>query len=70
MFKPYLNVVRMHIVIFIFAGMAAAGLKDAALYPLLVLYFFPFGALLKAAFARKCARENAPDGEKAGMPER
>jgi hypothetical protein len=68
MFKPYLNVVRMHIMIFIFAGMAAAGLKDAALYPLLVLYFFPFGELFKAAFSRKTPPAGTLGGEDAGRP--
>jgi hypothetical protein len=53
MFKPYINVIRMHIMIFVFAGMGAAGLRDAALYPLLVLYFFPFGSVLKAVFTKR-----------------
>ncbi|HPR64443.1 MAG TPA: DUF6498-containing protein [Thermoanaerobaculia bacterium] len=48
MFKPYINVVRMHIMIFVFAFAAAAGLKDALLYPLLVVYFFPWGVLWRS----------------------
>lgn len=68
MFKPYLNVVRMHLMIFIFAGMAAVGLRDVALYPLLVLYFFPFGAMLKAFFSRKSPPAGTLGGEDAGKP--
>lgn len=63
MFKPYMNVMRMHFMIFVFAGMGAAGLRGAALYPLLVLYFFPFGAV----FARWRAKARMPEGENAGM---
>ena len=62
MFKPYLNVVKMHVMIFVFAGISAAGLKDGALYPLLILYFFPFGSIFK----RKRANASMPEGENAG----
>jgi len=48
MFKPYLNVVRMHLMIFVFAGLGAAGLQGFALYPLLVVYFLPVGQVAKA----------------------
>ena len=47
MSKPYLNVIRMHVMIFVFAFAAAAGLKNALLYPLLILYFFPFGSIIR-----------------------
>jgi hypothetical protein len=53
MFRPYLNVVRMHILIFVFAGLQAAGLQNLALYPVLVFYFFPIGSILKAFAARR-----------------
>lgn len=47
MFLPYGNVVRMHLLIFVFAGLNAAGLAGWALYPVLFFYFFPMGKLLK-----------------------
>jgi hypothetical protein len=45
MMKPYLNVVRMHILIFVFAGLSAAHLNHIMIYPVLAFYFFPWGAL-------------------------
>ncbi len=68
MFKPYLNVIRMHIMIFVFAGLGAAGLRDAALYPVLILYFFPFGAVFKAAFSKKNPPAGTPGRYDAGRP--
>jgi len=47
MFLPYGNVVRMHLLIFVFAGLSAAGLASWALYPVLFFYFFPMGKMLK-----------------------
>jgi len=41
---PYANVMRMHILIFVFAGLAMADLSRLAIYPVLALYFFPWGA--------------------------
>ena len=52
MFLPYLNVIRMHILIFVFAGLHAAGLESYAVYPVLIFYFFPAGSILKARFGR------------------
>jgi L-asparagine transporter-like permease len=52
MMMPYANVVRMHVMIFVFAGLQAAGLSAYSLYPVLVLYFFPAGSLAKLAFQR------------------
>ncbi len=46
LFKPYINVVKMHIMIFVFAGLGATGLAGYAMYPLLVLYFFPFRSII------------------------
>ena len=43
----YLNVVRMHVMIFVFAFAGSMGLTDLALYPLLILYFFPFISVLR-----------------------
>jgi len=40
--KPYFNVIRMHIMIFVFAFLDITGLKSYALYPVLFFYFFPF----------------------------
>jgi hypothetical protein len=42
---PYRNVVRMHISIFVFAGLSFLRVGNLLLYYLLILYFFPFGAL-------------------------
>ncbi|MBL48644.1 MAG: hypothetical protein CMP28_06805 [Roseibacillus sp.] len=44
--KPYANVIRMHLLIFVFAGLDTAGLSDIALYPVLLFYFFPWRACL------------------------
>jgi hypothetical protein len=43
--KPYANVVRMHLLIFIFAGLHAAGVADLGIYPVLLFYFVPWGGL-------------------------
>lgn len=43
---PYGNVVRMHLLIFVFAGLHAAGWTDLALYPIVAFYFVPWSALL------------------------
>ena len=42
MFLPYLNVIRMHILIFVFAGLQAAKLAHYAIFPVLLFYFFPW----------------------------
>jgi hypothetical protein len=52
MMMPYANVVRMHVMIFVFAGLQAAGLSAYSLYPVLILYFFPAGSLAKLAFQK------------------
>ena len=52
MTKPYANVIRMHILIFIIAPLAFAGVAQYAIYPALAAYFVPWGKLkaaLKAA---------------------
>jgi hypothetical protein len=59
MSMPYANVVRMHLMIFIFAGLYGAGLAAYAVYPVLVLYFFPAGALAKLAI-RKSREKRQP----------
>ena len=46
LFKPYLNVIRMHVMIFVFGFLGAVGLQSYALYPLLAAYFLPVGGLL------------------------
>jgi uncharacterized membrane protein YeaQ/YmgE (transglycosylase-associated protein family) len=49
---PYKSVVRMHILIFVFAGARIAGWDSRLLYlVVLFFYFFPFGAL-RELFAR------------------
>jgi hypothetical protein len=47
MMKPYANVIRMHLLIFVFGGLHAAGMSNFAVYPVLIAYFFPWGALLR-----------------------
>ncbi len=47
MMAPYANVVRMHLLIFVFAGLAAAKLSDLAVYPVLLFYFVPWGLLFR-----------------------
>ncbi|MCR4397063.1 MAG: hypothetical protein NUW07_10090 [Candidatus Saccharicenans sp.] len=42
----YINVARMHVLIFIIAFLSSAGLQRLFLYPILFLYFFPFDTLL------------------------
>lgn len=42
--KPYANVIRMHLLIFVFAGLHAANMADLAIYPVLLFYFFPWSA--------------------------
>ncbi len=54
---PYANVVRMHIMIFIFAGLYGAGLAGYAVYPVLALYFFPAGSLVKLAIRKSRGRK-------------
>jgi hypothetical protein len=53
MFLPYASVVKMHVLIFVFAGLSAAGMQSWALYPVLLLYFFPAGSMLRAIFGKK-----------------
>jgi len=43
---PYGNVVRMHLLIFVFAGLHMAGLSRLAMLPVLAAYFFPWKAVL------------------------
>ncbi|MAT45229.1 MAG: hypothetical protein CL609_23115 [Anaerolineaceae bacterium] len=52
MTMPYKNVVKMHLSIFVFAGLSMANISGITLYYLLIVYFFPFGAI-KAYFAEK-----------------
>ncbi len=53
MFTPYLNVIRMHVMIFVFAFLGAAGLAAYGLYPLLVMYFLPVGDLVALLRTRR-----------------
>ena len=50
--KPYANVIRMHLLIFVFAGLHAANLSDLAIYPVLLFYFFPWSVI----FGKKAKR--------------
>jgi hypothetical protein len=51
--KPYANVVRMHLLIFVFAGLNAAGKTGWAIYPVLAAYFFPWGQMRKVLLQRR-----------------
>jgi hypothetical protein len=42
MFVPYLNVVRMHLLIFVFGGLYLLHLANLAIFPVLLFYFFPW----------------------------
>jgi len=42
MSRPYINVIRMHLLIFVFAGLQAAKLSQYAILPVLLFYFFPW----------------------------
>lgn len=46
MFKPYINVVRMHILIFVFAGLKFLNLDGFAIYPVLAFYYFPWELII------------------------
>ena len=45
MTRPYTTVVKIHVLIFIFAGMAAFHIDRFAMYPILFPFFFPMGLL-------------------------
>ncbi|MDE0838093.1 MAG: DUF6498-containing protein [Kiritimatiellae bacterium] len=51
--KPYANVIRMHLLIFVFAGLNAAGKTGWAVYPVLAAYFFPWGQMRKVLRQRR-----------------
>lgn len=46
MFYPYIQVIRMHLMIFIIGFMGLAGLSSFALYAVLFVYFFPLGGFI------------------------
>jgi hypothetical protein len=50
--KPYASVVRMHVLIFVFAGLHGASLSRLAIHPVLALYFFPWGPFLRTVRRR------------------
>jgi len=50
--KPYGSVIRMHLLIFLLLGLVAVGWVDHAIYPMLVLYFFPWGAIMRPGESR------------------
>ena len=52
LFRPYINVVRMHLTIFAVAFLNGVGLKALALYPVLFLYFLPYGEIREAMRAK------------------
>jgi hypothetical protein len=53
MMRPYANVIRMHFLIFIFAGMKIAGLDGLIVYPVLLLYFFPWQTMFRGMKSRR-----------------
>ena len=52
---PYANVIRMHLLIFVFAGLHFAGLSRFAVYPVLAAYFFPWRSVFPNLGKRKAA---------------
>ncbi len=56
MSMPYKNVVKMHLSIFVFAGLSFTKFNGIGLYYLLILYFFPFAAI-KMLFSPKQNKE-------------
>ncbi len=50
---PYVNVVRMHLMIFVFAALYALRLQSYAVYPVLFFYFFPLGPIVRFFFPKK-----------------
>jgi hypothetical protein len=44
MIRPYINVVKIHLSIFAFAGLSATGIMDWVLPVIFIVYFFPFSA--------------------------
>lgn len=62
MVVPYLNVIRMHVMIFVLAFLGMAGLRSVALYAVLILYFLPIGRLVQRARNRH-AGQGATEGE-------
>ena len=53
MMLPYGNVIRMHVMIFVFAGLYSAGLQAWAIYPVLLFYFFPLRSIAKELLERR-----------------
>lgn len=59
--KPYANVIRMHLLIFIFAGLHAAGMADLGIYPVLLFYFVPWAKLRRLYRSRSAKKTSAGD---------
>jgi hypothetical protein len=47
MMKPYSSVMKIHMLIFVFAGMSFLHINRFAIYPILVFFFFPMELFLK-----------------------
>jgi hypothetical protein len=53
LFRPYLNVVRLHLLIFAFAAVSAAGLESFGVFALVyAVYFFPWRLALSVLGTR------------------
>ncbi|MBN2048578.1 MAG: hypothetical protein JW750_12105 [Anaerolineaceae bacterium] len=50
---PYVNVIRMHLSIFVLSFLQGMGLSNYALYYFLILYYFPWSALAKMLRGKK-----------------
>ena len=50
---PYVNVIRMHLMIFVFAALYALKLQSYAVYPVLFFYFFPAQSIVKSYRSNK-----------------
>ena len=58
---PYKNVVKMHLSIFVFAGLSFGGVSDFILPYVLILYFFPFEAIWSYFKEHRKKIEKTPD---------
>lgn len=61
--KPYVNIVRMQVLVFVFLFLESVGMIRFAVYPVLVFYFFPFPIIkekIKEWFDRLDERMNTP----------
>jgi hypothetical protein len=62
LFRPYVNVIRMHVMIIVFGLLGEAKVVAYALFPLLFFYFFPFRSGIKLLRWLRSG-DDRPEGE-------